>query len=129
MKHIHTFESFLNEANEISVNEGTIMIFYYAKPYEGSDEDKLRKEADEYIKFLQSKNFNVHTGSDALYFPDFTWAGGKQKLGDCIGVLAGSDTIILSPIGENKTYRFGESLLVRFVKDGRIPAFLLKGSK
>jgi uncharacterized protein YggL (DUF469 family) len=113
---------------KLQLTEGTIMIFHYAKPYKGADASKLRKEADEYIKFLQSKNFIVHTGSDALYFPDFTWAGGKQKLGDCIGVLAGSETIILSPIGENKTYKFSESLLVRFVKDGRIPAFLLKGS-
>ena len=70
----------------------------------------------------------MHTGSDALYFPNFVWAGGKQQLGECIGVLAGSETIVVSPIGENKTYRFGESLLARFVKDDRIPAFLIKGS-
>lgn len=110
------------------LTEGNIMIFSYAKPYKNPDASKIRAEADKYIKFLQSKNFNINTGSDALYFPDFTWAGGKQKLGNCIGVLAGSDTIILSPIGENKTYKFGESLLARFVKDDRIPAFLIKGS-
>ena len=116
----------LKEGQELT--EGNIMIFSYAKPYKKPDASKIRAEADKYIKFLQSKNFNVHTGSDALYFPNFVWAGGKQQLGECIGVLAGSETIVVSPIGENKTYRFGESLLARFVKDDRIPAFLIKGS-
>jgi|DEB19_MinimDraft_3_1074340.scaffolds.fasta_scaffold08485_2 hypothetical protein len=116
----------IKEGQELT--EGNIMIFSYAKPYKKPDASKIRAEADKYIKFLQSKNFNVHTGSDALYFPNFVWAGGKQQLGECIGVLAGSETIVVSPIGENKTYRFGESLLARFVKDDRIPAFLIKGS-
>lgn len=116
----------IEEGQELT--EGNIMIFSYAKPYINSDASEIRAEVDNYIEFLQSKNINVHTGSDALYFPNFTFAGGKQQLGECIGVLAGSDTIILSPIGENKTYKFGESLLARFVKDGRIPAFLIKGS-
>ena len=104
------------------------MIFSYAKPYTGADATKLRSAADKYIKFLQSKNYNVHTGSDALYFPNFTWANGKQKFGNCIGVMVGSDSIMLSPIGENKKYKFSEKLLSRFVKDGRKPAFLIKGS-
>lgn len=116
----------IKEGQELT--EGNIMIFSYAKPYKKPDASKIRAEADKYIKFLQSKNFNVHTGSDALYFPNFVWAGGKQQLGECIGVLAGSETIVVSPIGENKVFKFGESLLARFVKDDRIPAFLIKGS-
>jgi len=125
---ISEFKKLIKEEVRKMLKEGNIMIFSYAKPYINSDASEIRAEADKYIEFLQSKNFNVHTGSDALYFPNFVWAGGKQQLGECIGVLAGSETIVVSPIGENKTYKFGESLLARFVKDGRIPAFLIKGS-
>ena len=107
------------------LNEEMIKIFSLAKPYKGSDAIKLQTEAANYIKFLQSKRYTVSTGAGALYFPDFVWAGGKQQLGKCIGVLVGSNTIVVSPIGKNKEFKVGETLLSRLMSNGTIDAYLL----
>ncbi len=125
--HMYSPDQECNTCGDNAVNEEVVKIFGLAKPYEGLDAIKLRTEADNYIKFLQSKNYTTYTGADALYFPNFVWAGGKQKLGKCIGVLVGSGTIVLSPIGENKEFKVSESLLSKLV-GGDIEAHLLKGS-
>jgi hypothetical protein len=104
------------------VNEGVIKVFSYAKPYTKSDATQLRAKADEYIKKLQSKNFNAHTGSDVVYFPEY------KNLGPCFGVMAGSDTMIIQPVDSDKIFKVGESLLSRFMSDGRLEGYLLKGN-
>jgi hypothetical protein len=123
MKHIQTFESFLNE----NLNEGTIMSFYYSKKSSEIDGDveELKKKAQEFIKLARDKDYNISSNDSVLYFPNFTWAGGKQVYGPSFGILAGSGTMLVSPIGSDKIGKIGENLLVRFIKDGRIESYNL----
>ena len=104
-----------------SISEGTIKVFSYAKPYTKPDAAQLRVKADSFITKLQAKNFTTHTGSDAIYFPEY------KDLGPCFGVMAGSDTMILQPVDSDKVFKVGESLLARFMSDGRLVGYLLKG--
>jgi len=123
MNHFKTFGIFLNE----NLNEGTIMSFYYSKKSSEIDGDveELKKQAQEFIKFARDKDYNISSNDSVLYFPNFTWAGGKQVFGPSLGILAGSETMLVSPIDSDKIYKFGESLLVRFIKDGRIESYNL----
>lgn len=105
-----------------SISEGTIKVFSYAKPYTKPDAAQLRVKADSFITKLQAKNFTTHTGSDVIYFPEY------KDLGPCFGVMAGSDTMILQPVDSDKVFKVGESLLARFMSDGRLVGYLLKGS-
>ena len=115
--------------NKSKLHEGVIRVFSYAKPYTKPDAAQLRAKADKFITKLQDKNYNTHTGSDVIYFPDFVWAGGKQKFGECFGAMAGSDTMVIQPIDSDKTFKIGESLLARFMSDGRLVGYLLKGKE
>ena len=122
---MHSPDQKFHSSRYNSITEGHVQIFSLAKPYNKSDAPKLRATADDYIKFLQSKNYTTHTGAAAIYFPDFTWAG-KLPRQQWIGVLVGSDTMIMSPIGENREFKFGESLLSRLISGGKFNAYLLK---
>ena len=123
MNHFKTFGSFLNE----NLNEGTIMSFYYSKKSSEIDGDveELKKQSQEFIKMARDKDYNVSSSDSVLYFPNFTWAGGKQVFGPSLGILAGSETMLINPIGSDKIIKIGESLLVRFIKDGRIESYNL----
>jgi len=123
MKHVHTFESFLSD----NLDEGTIMSYYYSKKSSEIDGDveELKKKAQEFIKFARDKDYNISSNDSVLYFPNFIWAGGKQVFGPSFAILAGSGTMLVSPIGSGKIMKIGESLLVRFIKDGRIESYNL----
>ena len=102
--------------------EGVIRVFGYAKPYNKPDTNQLRAKADDFIKKLVAKNYTTHTGADVIYFPEY------KNVGSCFGVLVGSDTIFIQPIDSDKIYKVSEELLARFMKDGRLEGYLLKGS-
>jgi len=123
MKHVPTFEEFVNE----NLNEGTIMSFYYSKKSSEIDGNvkELQNKAQAFIKMARDKNYNISSNDSVLYFPNFKWAGGKQIFGPSFGILAGSETMLVSPIGSDKIMKIGESLLVRFIKDGRIESYNL----
>lgn len=125
--HMYSPDQECHTCGDKSINEGHIQIFSLAKPYDKSDAPKLRAAADDYIKFLQSKNYTTQTGAAAIYFPDFTWAA-KLPRQEWIGVLVGSSTMVMSPIGENREFKFGEHLLSKLISDGKFNAYLLKGS-
>jgi hypothetical protein len=116
-----------NLINESFLNEGVIMSFHYSKKSSEIDGDvkELQSKAQEFIKMARDKDYNISSNDSVLYFPNFTWAGGKQILGPSFGILAGSDTMLVSPIGSDKIMKIGESLLVRFIKDGRIESYNL----
>ena len=114
---------------EAELHEDVIRVFSYAKPYTKPDAAQLRAKADKFITKLQDKNYNTHTGSGVIYFPDFVWAGGKQKFGECFGAMAGSETMVIQPIDSDKTFKIGESLLARLMSDGRLVGYLLKGKE
>ena len=109
------------------IAEGTVMIFYYSKKSSEIDGNvkELQKKAQEYIKAIRDKDYIISSNDSVLYFPNFTWAGGKQVFGPSFGILAGSTTMLVSPIGTSKIMKIAESLLVRFVKDGRIESYNL----
>ena len=119
MKHIKLYEEF--------VNEGVIMSFHYSKKSSEIDGDvkELQSKAQEFIKMARDKDYNISSNDSVLYFPNFTWAGGKQEFGPSFGILAGSDTMLVSPIGSDKILKIAENLLVRFIKDGRIESYNL----
>lgn len=110
-----------------SVNEGTVMIFYYSKKSSEIDGDvkELQNKAQEYIKAMRDKDYIISSNDSVLYFPNFTWAGGKQEFGPSFGILAGSETMLVNPIGSDRILKINESLLVRLVKDGRIESYNL----
>jgi hypothetical protein len=122
-QYVHTFESFLSE----NLDEGTIMSYYYSKKSSEIDGDveELKKKAQEFIKLARDKNYNISSNDSVLYFPNFTWAGGKQVFGPSLCILAGSETMLVNPIGSDKILKINEKLLVRFIKDGRIESYNL----
>jgi len=109
------------------IKEGTIMIFHYSKKSSEIDGNvkELQNKAQAFIKMARDKNYNISSNDSVLYFPNFKWAGGKQILGPSFGILAGSETMLINPIGSDKIMKIGESLLVRFIKDGRIESYNL----
>jgi hypothetical protein len=109
------------------IKEGTIMIFHYSKKPSEIDGNvkELQNKAQVFIKMARDKNYNISSSDSVLYFPNFKWAGGKQVFGPSLGILAGSETMLINPIGSDKIFKIGESLLVRFVKDGRIESYNL----
>ena len=103
------------------------MIFHYSKKSSEIDGDvkDLQNKAQAFIKMARDKNYNISSNDSVLYFPNFTWAGGKQVFGPSLGIKAGSDTMLINPIGSDKILKINEGLLVRFVKDGRIDSYNL----
>ena len=109
------------------IAEGTVMIFHYSKKSSEIDGDvkELQNKAQAFIKMARDKNYNISSNDSVLYFPNFKWAGGKQVFGPSLGIKAGSDTMLINPIGSDKILKINEGLLVRFVKDGRIDSYNL----
>jgi len=124
---ISEFRKLIREEIRKVIKEGTIMSFYYSKKSSEIDGNvkELQNKAQAFIKMARDKNYNISSNDSVLYFPNFKWAGGKQILGPSFGILAGSDTMLVSPIGSDKIMKIGESLLVRFIKDGRIESYNL----
>jgi len=116
MKHIHTFESF--------INEGIIKSFVFSKDEKefGGDAKEIKRSAADFLEFLKKERY-VWSDASFMYFPDFVWAGGKQVFGPSIGILVGSDTIAIRPIGTDKVIKVSDGLLQRLVKDGRIESY------
>ena len=124
---ISEFRKLIREEIRKVIKEGTIMSFYYSKKSSEIDGNvkELQNKAQAFIKMARDKNYNISSNDSVLYFPNFKWAGGKQIFGPSFGILAGSDTMLVSPIGSDKIMKIGESLLVRFIKDGRIESYNL----
>jgi hypothetical protein len=122
MKHIKTFESFLNE----NINE-MVKSFIYAKPEtEFSENDKdIKKAASDFLQYLKDQKYTWNDMS-FLYFPDFVWAGGKQKFGPSIGILIGSDTIAIRPIGTDKMLKVNDGLMYRLIQNGKLESYAFK---
>jgi len=121
------FRKLIREEIRKVIKEGTVMIFYYSKKSSEIDGNvkELQNKAQAFIKMARDKDYIISSNDSVLYFPNFTWAGGKQVFGPSFGILAGSDTMLVSPIGSDKIMKIGESLLVRFIKDGRIESYNL----
>ena len=121
------FRKLIREEIRKVIKEGTIMIFHYSKKSSEIDGNvkELQNKAQAFIKMARDKDYIISSNDSVLYFPNFTWAGGKQVFGPSFGILAGSDTMLVSPIGSDKIMKIGESLLVRLVKDGRIESYNL----
>jgi hypothetical protein len=104
--------------------------FYFAEPITDLDDSQIesaKSEAKKLIQRLKNEKYIV-LGSNALYFPNFTWAVGKQEFGPSIGVLVGSETIAVSPIsGEyaGKVYKIGESFISRLIKSKDLTAYTI----
>jgi hypothetical protein len=124
---LNELRSLIQEEVRRIIKEGTIMIFHYSKKPTEIDGNvkELQNKAQEFIKTARDKNYNISSNDSVLYFPNFTWAGGKQVFGPSLGVMAGSDTVLVNPIGTTKMFKINEKLLVRFVKDGRIESYNL----
>jgi len=124
---ISEFRKLIREEIRKVIKEGTIMSFYYSKKSSEIDGNvkELQNKAQAFIKMARDKNYNISSNDSVLYFPNFKWAGGKQIFGPSFGILAGSETMLVSPIGSDKIMKIGESLLVRFIKDGRIESYNL----
>jgi len=117
-KHKHTFENFLSE--------GVKSFFYSKKESEFSGATAaIKKEAK---KFLQQLKDEKYTWSDTafLYFPNFVWAGGRQVFGPSIGILVGSDTIMVRPIGTNKPLKIGDGVLQRLIQRGDLESYSME---
>jgi len=121
------FKKLIREEIRKVIKEETIMIFHYSKKSSEIDGNvkELRNKAQAFIKMARNKDYNISSNDSVLYFPNFKWAGGKQVFGPSLGILAGSETMLINPIGSDKIFKIGESLLVRFVKDGRIESYNL----
>ena len=128
MKNLKTFEQFINESYEASlVNEGVIMSYHYSKKSKeipGNVRD-LKKKAQEYIKMARDKNYNISSNDSVLYFPNFTWAGGKQVFGPSFAILACSETMLINPIGSDRIIKISEKMIARIIKDGRLESYNL----
>ena len=124
---VSEFRKLIREEVRKVIKEGTIMSFYYSKKSSEIDGNvkELQNKAQAFIKMARDKNYNISSNDSVLYFPNFKWAGGKQIFGPSLGILAGSETMLVSPIGSDKIMKIGESLLVRFIKDGRIESYNL----
>jgi hypothetical protein len=124
---ITEFKKLIREEIRKVIKEGTVMIFYYSKKSSEIDGDvkELQKKAQEYIKAMRDKDYIISSNDSVLYFPNFTWAGGKQVFGPSFGILAGSETMLVNPIGSDRILKINEGLLVRLVKDGRIESYNL----
>ncbi len=120
--HMYSPDQECNTCGDNGVNEGVIRVFSYAKPYTKPDATQLRAKADDFITKLQSKSYTTHTGSDVVYFPEY------KNLGPCLGVMAGSDIMIMQPIDSDKIFKVSEKLISNFMSDGRLVGYLLKGS-
>ena len=119
MKHIKTFESFLNE--------GVVRSFALSKgenEFDG-DSESIKSSASEFLDFLKKERY-TWSDSSFMYFPDFVWAGGKQTFGPSVGILIGSDTIAIRPIGTDKVIKVADGLLQRLIKDGQIESYNFK---
>jgi hypothetical protein len=122
MKHIHTFDSFVNE----NLNEMVKSFALSKKENDFSDDNtEIKKAAEKFLDHLQNERYNTSTMS-FMYFPNFIWAGGKQVFGPSIGILIGSDTVAVRPIGNPKFYQVGDSILHRLIKDGQIESYAMK---
>ena len=122
MKHIHTFERFVNE----NLNEMVKSFIFSKKEAEFSEDAKeIKKAAADFLDYLKKEKY---TWSDMsfMYFPNFVWAGGKQVFGPSIGILVGSDTIMVRPIGAEKAFKVGDGLLQRLIQVGRIKSYSMK---
>lgn len=123
-QHIKTYESFLNE----SLNE-MVRSFSSAEPADKfvGDIAAIQKSANDFLEFLKRERY---TWSDAafLYFPDFVWAGGKQQFGPSVGILVGSDTIVVRPIGTDKAMKIGDGLIANLIKSKKLEAYSLNFS-
>jgi hypothetical protein len=122
MKHIHTFDSFVNE----NINEMVKSFVFSKKETEFSEDAKeIKKAAADFLDYLKKEKY---TWSDTsfMYFPNFVWAGGKQVFGPSIGILVGSDTIMVRPIGAEKAFKVSDGLLHRLIQDGRIESYSMK---
>jgi len=116
MKYFKQFESFLNE--------GAVKSFAFSKDekeFEG-DSKEIKQTAVDFLEFLKKERYSWNDAS-FMYFPDFAWAGGKQVFGPSIGILVGSDTIAIRPIGTEKVIKVSDGLLQRLVKDGRLESY------
>jgi hypothetical protein len=122
MKNLLTFDEFLNE----NINEmvKSFMNSKQEKEFKG-DTKNLKSEAEKFLEHLQDERYNTSNMS-YMYFPNFVWAGGKQVFGPSIGILIGSDTIAVRPIGNPKVYKVGDSILHRLIKDGQIESYVMK---
>lgn len=89
-----------------------------------------KKELRTFLDEAKAKSYVVASGP-GLYFPDFKWGGGPAaaqgkapvpSLGPAVGLLVGSNTILVKILNTKKTYPIGESLLSNLVSSGRIKA-------
>ena len=110
-----------------ALKEGTTMSFHYSKKSSeiNGNVKELQNKAQAFIKMARDKDYNISSNDSVLYFPNFKWAGGKQEFGPSLGIKAGSETMLINPIGSDKILKINEGLLVRFVKDGRIESYNL----
>jgi hypothetical protein len=77
------------------------------------------------MKDARDKNYVLSSTKSVIYFPNFVWAGGKQQFGPSLGLMAGSDIMLVRPIGTDKMFKIGESLLANLVKSGKLEAYNL----
>ena len=117
----------IREEVKKALKEGTTMSFHYSKKSSeiNGNVKELQNKAQAFIKMARDKDYNISSNDSVLYFPNFKWAGGKQVFGPSLGIKAGSDTMLINPIGSDKILKINEGLLVRFVKDGRIDSYNL----
>jgi hypothetical protein len=122
MKNILTFEEFLNES---AINEMVKSFIYSKKEVEfPGDVKEIKKEAGEFLAYLQKERYTA-SQTNFMYYPNFVWAGGKQVFGPSIGILVGSDTIMIRPIGRDKPLKVSDGLLYRLIHDGRIESYTM----
>jgi hypothetical protein len=122
MKNLLTFKEFLNE----NINEmvRSFSLSKDEKEFKG-DFKNIKNSASDFLDFLKKERY---TWSDTsfMYFPNFVWAGGKQVFGPSIGILIGSDTIAIRPIGTDKVIKVGDGILQRLIQNGQIESYAMK---
>jgi hypothetical protein len=90
------------------------------------DTKSIKKQADEFLTFLKNEKYTWSSQNYFLYFPDFKWNGGKQSYGPSIGILIGSDTIIIRFLQSGKTFKVGDGLLQKLISGGAIESYSMK---
>ncbi len=124
---VKSIEDVENYIKEEVINEGVIMVYHYSKKSKEITDDvkDLKKKAQEYIKTMRDKDYNISSNDSVLYFPNFTWAGGRQEFGPSLAILAGSETMLVNPIGTDRIIKINEKMLARLIKDGRLESYNL----
>lgn len=117
----------LNKLKEnFEEDENIVRSFYFSKSNASLDnKEKIKNEANHILQNLKKDNFIIST-SGFLYFPNFTWAGGKQIFGRSIGFLVGSDTWVIRFMETNKSMKVNDSLLSRLIKSNILEAYKFK---